>query len=286
MPGRPAWRQQNPDGSITVIYEDGSFVRIDTMTGAVKEQNDSPNPMRAAAFASGDKAAIDRVQEAASNEDARRFGVTSGQADRGLELQANQIDNAYRINMMNAQTQQDAQRATEQYQKDQAQLARERLAWDREYGQAGLGMRMVETSANLTGPDKVFEAFDLNRGYGSMQGTPSFLSALRNNTQLRGFGAQGGAPDPLTMDSLMAKMQPGYGGSAEAQTTQNALGAISDIGTAGAHKIGAGVMESLNDSERAAFMSGLGKAGFDRGAFLADWRNSRIGQSIAGSRAA
>lgn len=280
------WRQQNPDGSITAVYSDGSFATINPMTGQVVNQDDSPNPMRAAAFASGDTSAGADAVQRASTENARRWDITSNQAQQNIDQRADEIDNNYRVAMMNARTQRDQMRATREYQQQQAQLARERLAWDREYGQAGLAMDMVKTSASLTGPDKVFEQFDLNRGYGAMQGTPVFLQALRNNTQLPGFVAPGGAPTPASIGGLMAKMQPGYAQSAEGQTIQNAQNAIRDIGTAGAHKIGAGVLENLNDDELAALGSGLGKAGFSPKTFLSDWRKSRVNQGIGATRAA
>lgn len=288
------WRQQNADGTITAFYSDGSFAVVNAMTGQVVQQDDAPNPMRAAMFASGETdAAIDSAQKDLSRENARRWDLGSGQKDRELDLRADDIANSYKVNMMNARTQQEQQRATARYQQEQSQLTRDRLQLDRELGmgrldldRAGLGMDMVKTSANLTGPDKVFEQFDLNRGYGAMQSTPSFLSSLRSNTQMPGFVAPGGAPTPASVGGLMAKMQPGYAQSAEGQTIQNARNTIRDIGTAGAHKIGAGVLEGLNDDELKALGSGLGKEGFSPSTFLSDWRRSRIGQGLGASRAA
>ena len=288
--GREAWGPLIPtqDGKYIQLYTDGSVTIYDQQFNVVSDDA-SPNPQREALVRAGrsDDAARDAARDAISNENARRYDVSNQNIVRQNELRSREIENTYKVNMMNARTAQDVARANEQLARDRLQFDREVQAQNLGIQQAGLGARMVETAAGLTGPAKVFEAFDLNRGYGAMQDTPVFLQSLRDNTRLRDFGAQGGAPAPLTMDSLMAKLTPGYADSAEARTTQNALGTISDIGARGAHRIGAGQLESLNPSEQAAFLSGLGKAGFDRDAFLADWRKSRIGQGIgAGYRAA
>lgn len=304
----------NPDGTYTAIFDDGSYAIMNGMAEVIK-QDDSPNPVRLAMINSGNSDAAAKSVEAASVEDARRWNLTNQNAvrtnqlkSRELSLKADEINRNYKIAKMNARTEQEAQQADAWYQQEQAKLARDTLNFDREkfsedqrqfnvnFGegvrqfdintglkQADLGARMVENAASLTGADKVFEAYDLNRGYGSMQQTPGFLSALQSNTRLRDFGAQGGAPQALTQESLIAKLQPGYANSAESRTTQNALGTIHDIGVAGAHKIGAGQWESLNDDERASFLSGLGKAGFQRNVFLSDWQKSRIGQGTSGN---
>jgi hypothetical protein len=281
---------QDNRGLIFTVYEDGSLAIFNPLTGEMSG-DPSPNPRRAAALRA-DTSEQDRIQREGSIEDARRFGITSRQADRGLDQRADEIENSYRISLMQARTAQDAQRATAEYQQAQTQLARDRLAWDREYGQAGLGMRMVETAANLRGPENYFQASNLARGYAGMSGTPAFLSALRNNTSLAGFGAQAGAPDAESVGSIMSKIGGGPGASgATTATTDGYLNQIHGIAAQGAHKIGAGQWESLTPTEQSVFLSGLeapdaaGKA-YDKDTFLSQWRNSRIGQGVAGSRAA
>lgn len=295
------------DGNYTAIFEDGSTMTIDQF-GTVKSQDDSPNPMRAALMGSGNTEAAAQTIDRASAEDARRF-------DAGQAQQKASLDQTYKLAMMQARTQEQQFQITSQYQAANIELAKQRLQFEqetsgRDFGQrqnefnqnmgqrqnefntntglaqAGLAKGMIDTSASLSGADKVFEAYDLNRGYGSMQETPGFLEALRNNTRLRDYGQQGGAPAPKTIDSVIAKMQPGYAQSAEARTTENALGAISDIATAGAHKLAPGSLEQLNDDELGSFLSGVGKTGFQRAAFLSDYRRSRPGQGLGTSRAA
>ena len=293
---------QNPDGTFTTVFDDGSTVVFDSY-GNIQSQNDTPNPLLVATLRSGDEEGAARMAVTTSNENARRFDAGHAIEQSQVDNQRRQIDQTYQVAMMNARTTQEQAQLTREYQRAQVDLAKSRLAFDeraserdfgqrqREFGvntglaQAGLAKGMIDTAANLSGPANVFEAYDLNRGYGSMQETPAFLSALRNNTALRAFGAQGGAPDPKTLDSLMAKMSPGYASSPEARTTENALAAAGDVALAGGHKVGAGVLESLNEDEVSSLLSGIGKSGFNRGAFLSDWRRSRIGQNI-GSRAA
>lgn len=282
------WRQQNSDGTITAFYSDGSFAVVNAMTGQVVHQDDTPNPMRAAMFASGDSdAAIDSAQKDLSRENARRWDTTSGQKDRELDLRADDIANSYKVNMMNARTQQEQQRATAKYQQDQSQLARDRLAWDREYGQAGLGMDMVKTAASLRGPSDYFEASNLARGFSAMPGTSGFLGALQRNTQLPGFGAQGGAPQAETIGTLTQKLSGGGNQGA----ANNYLNQIHSIGAQGGGKVGAGVLEGLSPTESKLFIAGLGTAdqqgnAYDPDTFLDQWRKSRIGQGIGATRAA
>lgn len=236
-------------------------------------------PSVAAAQMAADEARIAAAMKPYLDEERRRWDAT-------YQQNQTKLDRDYDVAKRNARTAEQAQALDNWYKKESAALARERLALDREQFQASTGLEMVKTAAGLTGPDKLFEAYDLNRGYGAMQDTPSFIEALRTNTKMRDFGAQGGAPTPMTVDSLMAKMSPGYANSAEARTTENALAAISDIGQRGAHQLGAGALENLNQSEYQSFLSGIGKAGFDRAAFLDSYRRSRIGQNLSGSRAA
>jgi hypothetical protein len=54
----------------------------------------------------------------------------------------------------------------------------------------------------------------------------------------------------------------------------------------GAHQLGAGALEGLTDTERGWLTSGLDSLGYDSNTFLDQYRRSRIGQGISGSRAA
>lgn len=287
MAKTPQWRYQNADGSITVVYTDGSFVVVDPRTGAVTKQEDSPNPMLASAFASGDTSALDQIQKDASAENARRWDQTFNQ-------KADEIEKTYRVNMMNARTNADAQRATAQYQRDQTQLARDRLAFDREtqaqeFGlkQANLGYNLVNTAANLRGPSNYFQASNYARGVAAQPGTSTFLSALQNNTRLADFGAQAAAPDAETLGTLSAKLT----GGTDLSGDDGYLDQIHAIAARGGGQLGAGTWEQLSPTERKLFLSGLeapdslGKA-YDADTFLSQWRRSRIGQGFGTSKAA
>lgn len=243
----------------------------------------SPNgqvlPSVAAGIQQQSNAATAAALEAYYAEERRRWNQNYGQKQT-------ELDRNYELAKRSAKTAEQVQALDSWYKRESAALARERLAQDREEFQATTGLGMIKTAAEMSGPDKLFEAYDLNRGYGSMQETPAFLQALKNNTSLRSYGAQGGVPAPKTLDSVAAKMLPGYANSDEARTTENALAAISDIGARGAHQLGPGALEQLTDSERQSFLSGLGKAGFDRATFLDAYNRSRVAQGIRGSTAA
>lgn len=274
MPGVPLI--PTGDGRYVSVQDDGSTVIYDGTMNVVGG-DPSPNPMRAAAVRSGDNdAAIDAAKDAISRENTRRWNTTSDQAGRQIDLRADEIENAYRVNMMQAQTSQDQQRATAQYQQDQTQLARDRLAWDREYGQARLGYDVLNMGAQLRGPSDYFQAAEFSRGVSQMPGTSTFLSALQNNTRLGDFGAQGGQPAPETIGTLTAKLS-GQGGN---PNTGNYLAQIGNVGAKGAHQLGAGSLENLTDTERKLFTSGLEELGYDSNTFLDQYRRSRIGQNV------
>lgn len=266
--------QRIPDGKggVIVMWSDGSITKMDGM-GNIYEDDPTPNPLRAAMARSGnpdDEGALARQNELASAENARRFNETLSQQSKSARQQ-------YEVNMRNARTNQEQAAAEAEYKRAQTELAKQRLAFDERNANADRGLRMLETRANLTGPDKVFEAFDYDRGAAAMQDTPVFLQALRNGTQMAGFNAQGGRPDPVTMDSLAAKLSPGYGATQEARTVENALAAIDDISAAGAHKLAPGALEQLRPDEFKAFQSGQGKSGYSTANFLDAYRRSRIG---------
>src|SRR4051812_37225426 len=120
-----------PDGFYIQVFDDGSYAKYDQGLNVVM-QDDSPNPMRAALMGAGRQEAAAATVQRASVEDARRFDLGNENTLRGLDQRATEIGNSYKINMLNARTQQDQQRATAQYQADQTQLQRDRLQFDRE----------------------------------------------------------------------------------------------------------------------------------------------------------
>jgi hypothetical protein len=230
--------------------------------------------------------------EALGDEDARRW-------DLDYSLKKSELDQQYKIAKLNARTARERSEIDKWYNEQQVRLAGERLAFDREsfekthgLNQAKLGADLVGTLANLSGPENYFKAADYARGIASMPQTAGFLSALRDNTNLTGFGQQGGIPDPETYGSLMGKLgAPGAAGSTAAGASSwtpdaNNLATIGGLGARGAHKLGAGSLEGLTDTERKLFAAGLGEVGFDTNTFMDQYRRSRIGQGFGSSTAA
>lgn len=221
------------------------------------------------------------------------IGRMRQEADRAYGLQKQQLDNSYKVDLMNARTAQDVARANAKYQQGQLALAREQLQFDREvqaqeFGlkQAGLGYNLLEMGANLRGPANVFQAAEFNRGVSSMPQTSTFLSALQNNARLPGFTAQGGLPAPETLNTLMAKMGGDATGGVVGVDPNNALASIGNIAAKGAHQLGAGALEQLTPDEYGIFTSGLDKLGISTPSFLDSYKRSRIGQGFGASRAA
>jgi hypothetical protein len=271
-----AYRQQNADGTISIFYSDGSFVRVDPYTGAVKEQDDSPNPMRAAMFAAGDTTGGAESVQRASEEDRNRFDEQQQRTKEGLALQGQGQAQNYKLGMYNAQT-------SRQSAEDQAQAVRDRLAWDRENGQANLGLNLLKTGVDYhNNPADWFNEAEWSRGVAARPDTSTFLSALQNNTRLPGFTARGAPAEVASIDGLTAKLT----GNGPADNSGNYLAQIGNIGAQGAQRLGAGSLEQLTDTERKLFTGGLAKLGYDPNTFLQGYARSRVGQSFGAGRSA
>lgn len=291
------------DGNYTAIFEDGSTMTIDQF-GTVKSQDDSPNPMRAALMGAGNTEAAAATVDRASAEDARRF-------DANLNQQKAQIDNSYKLGMMNARTQQEQLQITREYQQANIELAKQRLQFEqqtseRDFGQrqyefntntglsqAKLGYDLIGTAAQLRGPENYFQAAEYARGVSGSPETSTFLSALQNNTRLADYGMQGGQPNPETLGTLQAKLTGGQGvgasasgGQATTDNNGNYLAQIGNVAAKGAHQLGPGSLERLTGTEQKLFTSGLDELGYDSNTFLDQYRRSRVGQGIGGTRAA
>ena len=231
------------------------------------------------------------------------------------QRQKEQIQNQYKIALMNARNQNEVAEANRKYQEAQVQLARDRLQFEREqqaqeFGlkQANLGYNLIGTLAQLRGPSNYFAASNLARNTAAQPGTSTFLNALQNNSRLAGFGAQAGAPQAETYNTLTAKLtgqDTGTGAGGGAATTGQAgvagslttggrnaednayLNQIHGIAARGAHRLSAGTFEQLSPTEQQLFLSGLETAdengnAYDAATFLDQYRRSRIGQSVTG----
>lgn len=280
--GPPVTRVTNQDGTILTGWKDGTYVIINPRTGEVVDENNFPNPARAAAWASGDTSAQDAVQAAASGENTRRWDATFEQRDRELAQR-------YKIDLANAKTQQQQAQATREYQQGQLQNLRDRLAFDREkqaqdlgLSQAQLGYNVVKTMADYQRPEDHFKEAEYARGVAGNPNTSTFLSALQNNQRMAGFNARGGAAVPASADGMMAKLT----GTAGAGNENNYLAQIGNIAVKGPHQLGAGALEQLTDTERKLFTAGLSKLGYDPSTFLSGYARSRIGNRTGSALAA
>ena len=225
-----------------------------------------------------------------SNEAARQFDLT-------YENQKKQIEQQYRVALMQARTAEEAQRATAEYQRAQVALAEQRLALDtelgrgrldldRELGRGQLGNTLMSTLANMRGPANYYQAAEYARGVSQMPETPTFLRALMDNSRLPGFGAQGGLPTPESAETMLAKLTGDPSGGVSAPSEDNSLAAIGNIAARGAHQLGGGALERLTDTERQLFMSGLDELGVDTPTFLQQYARSRVGNRLSNARAA
>ena len=217
------------------------------------------------------------------------------QADREYKLNKSRVDQEYKIAKLNAKTARERNEIDKWYNQQQLKLAQDRLSFDRDsfekthgLNQAKLGYDVLNMAAQLRGPASYFQASEFNRGVAQNPNSATFLNALKNNTQLSDFGAQYGVPDKETLGTLSAKLGTPVATTGAFNATANNsaddayLSQIRSIGAAGAHKLGAGALEQLTDSEKKMLISGLDASGFDSANFLDQYRRSRIGQSAGG----
>jgi hypothetical protein len=258
--------------------------------------------------------------EAAGAQAAAFFDEERRRWDDNYRQKQDQIDQQYELSKRSLKTAEAAQALDDWYKRESAGLARERLSqdkyefdqthdlnnrkfgqqqhefaatlgqrqseFDRSFGlnQAQLGYDVMNMGAQLRGPENYYQAADFARGVAGQPQTATFLQALQNNTRLSDFGAQGGLPNPETLGTLQAKLT---GGNAAGNAYHdNSLASIGNIAAKGAHQIGAGGLESLTDTERSLFSSGLDKLGIDKATFLNQHRRSRVGQGFGTTRAA
>jgi hypothetical protein len=221
------------------------------------------------------------------------------QADREYKLNRNKLDQDYKIAKLNAKTARERNEIDKWYNQEQVRLAGERLAFDREsfekthqLNQAKLGYDLLGKMAELRGPENYYQSAAYARGVANDPNSATFLNALKNNVNMPDFGAQYGVPDPETLSTLSSKLGTPMGagpassaiGAGGAQ--DNSLNQIRGLYAAGAHRLGAGALESLTDTERKLLTSGIDAIGGDASTFMDQYRRSRIGQGVSGGYAA
>ncbi len=253
-------------------------------------------------------------QTSRQEEDARnQFAVLKQQADRDYSLRKRELDQQKEIAKATAKTAAERNAIDKWYNQQQVQLAQQRLAQEQQQftarlefdkqteahqfglAQARQGYDLLGMQAQLRGPENYYQAAELQRGVAAQPGTATFLKALQENTHLAPYVAPAGVPDRANVNALASRLGyagpelvPGAGSAtAGAGTNDEAnLASIRAIGAAGAHKLGAGSLERLTDTEQKLLQSGLGASGFDVPSFLQSYRRSRIGQSGYGNVAA
>lgn len=153
--------------------------------------------------------------------------------------------------------------------------------------------RLAGFNAQAGTPERLtLDSLMARLGGGSAPPTPTSASApvATQATQQAASGGGGAAPvaaptggvtGPLTGNTLTMNAN-----AAPQDNSQAYLAQIGGIGQAGAHKLGAGVLEQLTPTEFKLFEGGLSELGYDPATFMAQHQRSRIGQGIGLSRKA
>jgi hypothetical protein len=220
--------------------------------------------------------------------------------DRDYNLRKREAKRKYEIDLMNAKTQRDVMKANREYNEAQAQIARDRLQFDRDsfaqthaLNQAKLGYDVLNMAANMRGAENYFQASNFARGVANDPNSSTFLSALKNNARMPDFTAQFAAPDANTFGALTAKLGTPLvaaipNAAAPAGADNAYLGQIHALAAAGGHKLGAGALEQLSGDELKLLRSGMEapmrsadgrETAYNFNDFLDQYRRSRIGQS-------
>lgn len=174
----------------------------------------------------------------------------------------------------------DVQRLTDQ----------EKIALDRELGRAGIGVNLLQTAAQLSGPENYLDYVNLLRGGRDLGGAQYFLGGLTGQNQLAGFQAPGGSPTPLTMDSLLKGLgAAGNGGvtsdgsnmTAQDQQAKAFQENVASLLGAGAHKFAPGSLERLSPSELGLLRNAAGKSGYNWNDVVKNYSNAQVRQGSA-----
>ncbi len=213
--------------------------------------------------------------ESQAREEARRYDAT-------LQVQQDTLKNNYRIALMNARSEEERNRITEEYNRAQVELAKGRL-----------GLEYLSTAAQLRGPEDYFQQSDFMRGASERQDVPIFVQALQNNQRMPAFQAPGGAPTAVSAEGMLGQMtgQGGAGGTNVQAQNDSALAAIKGIGAAGGIKLGGGALEQLSKDELGLLKSGIEKGGPGQTAlswdtFLSGYNRSRVRNNAASAKVA
>jgi len=144
--------------------------------------------------------------------------------------------------------------------------------------QGQLGQQYLSTAAQLQGPQNTFQLSNYLRGAQGNPNVPVYLQNLANNIGQTPFQATGTtAPTPQSAAGLVGQMG-GQTSATPGWDYNQTLGAIQNIMSGGAQKLGPGALENLSPDELQALGSGIGAAGGSMPSFLQQYQQSRVGQ--------
>lgn len=297
-----AWKRQNADGTTTIIYDDGR-IQVWNMATGQKVNESQANPELAAAMKAGDTNAMDeainystqwwnspmgedyrQVRQAAADEDVRRFNEAQQRSKEGLDIQrqnagtsrysaeTSRMDTEARIKDLERRYGLDSSRLALDFNKQAIEYAKTPRSWldandwERGGNQAGIPVYMQNLASNLT-----------NTAFGGKgAGTPQMNSLGQTVASYSGNNAVADL-DPTKAISAIIKNSPPsetQGMSGRDAATVNLL---AEMYKQGAHKVGEGVLESMDQNEigtMQAVFDRVSPGGGDR--FLREYNRSRL----------
>jgi hypothetical protein len=144
--------------------------------------------------------------------------------------------------------------------------------------QGQLGQQYLSTAAQLQGPQNTFQLSNYLRGAQGNPNVPVYLQNLASNITAPGFQATGSTAPTTQSAAGLASQLGGQTSATPGWDYNQTLGALQNIMSGGAQKLGPGALERLTPDELQAFGSGLGAVGGSLPSFLQQYNQSRIGQ--------
>jgi len=144
--------------------------------------------------------------------------------------------------------------------------------------QGQLGQQYLATAAQLQGPQNTFQLSNYLRGAQGNPNVPVYLQNLANNIGQTPFQATGSTAPTTQSAAGIAGQLGGQTSATPGWDYNQTLGAIQNIMSGGAQKLGPGALENLTPDELQALGSGIGAAGGSMPSFLQQYQQSRVGQ--------
>lgn len=316
---RSLFRKTNQDGTVSVIYDDGSLVVWSADLQTVVSQS-GPDAQRAAAFRSGDadaaREAMDRLDQQTLRRDQqlydyneRAYGDSRSDRASDVRYRDRQADRAFgldrdRFGLERDRFGLDRVESDRRYQFDVDQAERDWQLNQRRMGvdEGRLGYDIIRTDVDLRStPVKWASLADWEEGVMASPNTPLFLQRLQQQQTAPGFNSpnQGSMPqqnslakvigalekngvtDPrqLAAATVVAGMAPSSGAGWDAQDVAM-LNAIGGLVQAGGARI-AGQVDSLDQTQKDLITGGVARLGGDPNQFWDQAERGKIAQSSA-----